>query len=234
VSIFKLSFVSIAPLIVALVLYGAPLAAQNGQGRNTPLVRTYSVRGYMATASRSHDGDLLYDESRTQTGKINLTPIPIRPVGLAVGAAVFYPQHSDQFEVTCEGLGKWRSKPAWQLYFEERREKPARFQAILLDGRWYEVRLKGRAWVSPETSQIEHIDLDLVDAISKARLQTEHMSIDYRAVDFPKGNLKLWLPQDVSLYLDIGGHRFLNRHQFSNYLLFAVNSSQIKAPSDTN
>jgi hypothetical protein len=52
------------------------------------------------------------------------------------------------------------------------------------------------------------------------------MSIDYRAVQFPKRNLKLWLPEGVSFYIDVGGHRFLNRHQLSDYVLFAVDTSQ--------
>ena len=181
------------------------------------------------------DGDLRFDESRKQTGRINPTPIPIRTVGLAVGAAVFHPLRIDDFETTCEGLGQWHAKPAWQLHFEQRPDKPPRFQALYANGHWFDVKLKGRAWISAETSQIEHIDFDLLETISRIRLQTEHMSIDYHAVDFPKRSLQLWLPQSVGFYIDIGGHRFLNRHQLSNYLLFAVDTSQeIKPPREEN
>jgi hypothetical protein len=188
---------------------------------------------YLAEVSLSRDGDLRFEESRKEIGKINATPIPIRTVGLAVGAAVFHPLRFDDYETTCEGLGTWRDKPAWQLRFEQRADKTPRFQAVLVDGNWFDVKLKGRVWVSPETSQIEHIDFDLLQAVPRIRLETEHMSIDYSAVDFPKRNLQLWLPQEASFYIDIGGRRFLNQHQLSNYILFAVDTSQdIKSPRE--
>jgi tetratricopeptide (TPR) repeat protein len=181
---------------------------------------------YLGAVSLSREGDLRYEESRIETGKINPTPIPIRTVGLAVGAAVFHPLRFNDFETTCEGLGQWHAKPAWQLHFEQRPDKQPRFQAVFADGNWFDVKLKGRAWISRDTMQIEHIDFDLLEPISPIRLETEHMSIDYRAVQFPKRNLKLWLPEGVSFYIDVGGHRFLNRHQLSDYVLFAVDTSQ--------
>jgi hypothetical protein len=61
------------------------------------------------------------------------------------------------------------------------------------------------------------------------------MSVDYNAVEFPKRKLQLWLPQSVSFYIDIDGHRFLNRHELSNYVLFAVDTSQkIQDPKKPN
>jgi tetratricopeptide (TPR) repeat protein len=189
---------------------------------------------YVAAFSLGGDGDLSYDESRIQIGKINPTPIPIRTVGLAVGAAVFHPLRGDDFQMTCEGLGQWHARPAWQLRFEQRPDRPPRFQSILSDGKWYRVKLKGRAWISAESSQIEHIDFDLLEAIPRIRLQIEHMSLDYGAVDFPKRKIQLWLPQRVSFYIDIDGHRFLNRHELSNFTLFAVATDQkIQLPRES-
>ncbi len=201
-------------------------------GRDGRAVRSLKYTfNYLGAVSLARDGDLRFDENRQQTGKSNSTPIPIRTVGFAVGAAVFHPQRFDDFKITCEGLGDWHGEPAWQLHFEQRTDKPSRFQAVLADGNWYDVRLKGRAWAAKETSQIEHIDFDLLQAISPIRLETEHMSLDYNAVEFPKRKLQLWLPQSVSFYIDIDGHRFLNRHELSNYVLFAVDTSQeIKPP----
>ena len=173
---------------------------------------------YLAAVSLSRDGDLRFDENRQEIGKSNATPLPIRTVGLAVGAAVFHPLRFEDFEITCEGLGEWHGKPAWQLHFGQRPDKPSRFQAVYAANNWYDVKLKGRAWISQQSSQIEHIDFDLLDTISPIRLQTEHMSLDYNAVDFPKRKLQLWLPQSVSFYIDVGGHRFVNRHELSNFI----------------
>jgi hypothetical protein len=189
---------------------------------------------YLAAFSLARDGDLRFEESRTQIGKGNPTPLPIQTVGLAVGAAVFHPLRVDDFEITCEGLGQWHARPAWQLRFEQRPDQQPRFQAVLSDGKWYDVKLKGRAWISPESSQIEHIDFDLLEAIPPIRLHIEHLSVDYSAVDFPKRRIQLWLPQSASFYIDINGHRSLNRHRLSNYVLFAVDTNQeIQLPRES-
>lgn len=107
---------------------------------------------YLAAFSLAGDGDLRFEESRTQIGRGNPTPLPIQTVGLAVGAAVFHPLRVGDFEITCEGLGQWHARPAWQLRFEQRPDRQPRFQAVLSDGKWYDVKLKGRAWISPESS----------------------------------------------------------------------------------
>jgi hypothetical protein len=190
---------------------------------------------YLAEVSQTRNGGLKFDENRQVSGKLNPTPIPVRTVGLAIGAAVFHPRNFSDFRMVCEGLGQWHAKPAWQLHFEQRPDKLPRFQSIYAKGTWSDVKLKGRAWIASESFQIEHMDFDLLEAISKIRLMTEHMSIDYRAVDFPKRKTQLWLPQSVNFYIDIGGHRFLNRHQFTNFLLFAVETNQeIQLPQEPN
>jgi len=189
---------------------------------------------YLAAFSLAGDGDLRFEESRTQIGKSNPTPLPIQTVGLAVGAAVFHPLRVGDFEITCEGLGQWHARPAWQLRFEQRPDRQPRFQAVLSDGKWYDVKLKGRAWISPESSQIEHIDFDLLEAIPPIRLHIEHLSVDYSAVEFPKRRIQLWLPQSASFYIDINGHRSLNRDRLSNYVLFAVDTNQeIHSPRES-
>ncbi len=189
---------------------------------------------YLASYSLARNGDLRFEESRVQIGKGNPTPLPIQTVGLNVGAAVFHPLRIDDFEITCEGLGQWHARPAWLLRFEQRPDRPPRFQAVLSDAKWYDVKLKGRAWISPESSQIEHIDFDLLEAIPPIRLQIEHLSVDYSAVDFPKRRIQLWLPQSASFYIDINGHRSLNRDRLSNYVLFAVDTNQdIQLPRES-
>jgi hypothetical protein len=190
---------------------------------------------YLAEVSQTHSGYLKVNESRKETGRINPTPIPIQTIGLAIGAVIFHPGNMSGFKMVCEGLGQWKGKLAWQLHFAQRPEKASQFQAIYVDRKWADVKLKGRAWIAADSFQIEHLDFDLLEVVSRIRLLTEHMGIDYRAVDFPKRNLHLWLPESVNFYIDIGGHRFLNRHQLTNYLLFAVETDQeIQLPQASN
>jgi hypothetical protein len=182
---------------------------------------------YLATISQTRGGNLMIDESRKETGNNNPIQIPIQTMGLAIGAVVFHPRNLGRFKVVCEGLGQWNGKPAWQLYFEQLSENQRRFQSIYVNGKWFDVKLKGRAWIATESFQVEHMDFDSLEPIPRIRFVTERMGVDYCAVEFPKHNLKLWLPQSVDFYIDIGGHRYLNRHHFTNYLLFAVEIDQV-------
>jgi hypothetical protein len=34
----------------------------------------------------------------------------------------------DNFEMTCEGLGRWHEQAAWLVHFKQREDRPARFQ----------------------------------------------------------------------------------------------------------
>lgn len=186
---------------------------------------TYSFN-YVATTSVNRAGRVSFDESRVETGKTNRVPIPVRTIGLAIGAAVFHPQHDEEFESTCEGLGEWQGRPAWQVRFQQRPGVSSEFQSVYANGTWSQVALKGRAWVSAENQQIQHIEFDLLKPVRSVRLRAEHLSVEYQPVQFHQRNVELWLPQSIDFYIDIGGHRYLNRHRLSNYMLFAVDSSQ--------
>jgi hypothetical protein len=195
---------------------------KDGRTRNS-LVYKFN---YLATISQTRGGDLEFDENRIPIGKSNPVPRPIRTVGLALGAAIFHPQNIKDLDILCEGLGEWHGAPAWQLHFQERSDKPSRFQAVYADGTWSDVKLKGRAWVGAESGQIEQMEFDLLRPIPRIKLVTEHMSVEYCAVDFVTRDEELWLPKSVELYIDIGGHRYVNRQHLANYLLFAVETKQ--------
>jgi len=48
----------------------------------------------------------------------------------------------------CEGLGQWDGKPAWQVHFQQRDDRPARLRVYTVGMRSFPVKLKGRAWIA--------------------------------------------------------------------------------------
>jgi hypothetical protein len=128
--------------------------------------------------------------------------------------------------MVCEGLGEWHARPAWLVHFEQHTDKSSIFQEVGVNQRWFEVRLRGRAWIAADNFQIAHLDFDLLKTIPQIRLVTEHMIVDYRAVNFAKRNTQLWLPESIDFYIDIQGHKYLNRHLLNNFFLFSVDASQ--------
>ncbi len=76
------------------------------------------------------------------------------------------------------------------------------------------------------------LESDLVEPIKEINLQKEHLTIEYAPVAFPKRDARLWLPDNVTLYIEYRGHRYERRHRFSEFQLFSVDTvQQTKAPS---
>ncbi len=195
-----------------------------------PLARSFH---YLVSISEIRPGMLNVDETRDGATSLDAFPTRLATTGLAAFALVFHPYFVGDFEIACEGLGEWRGQPAWQVHFQQRPDKPARMHSFRIGGNLYPVKLKGRAWISAHAYQVVRLELDLMEAISKIRLQAENLDIEYRPVQFAKRNLELWLPESADLYMDFRGHRYHHRHSFSEFLLFSVDATQqIQAPKE--
>jgi hypothetical protein len=49
---------------------------------------------------------------------------------------------------------------------------------------------------------------------------------DYRAVDFRKHDVRLWLPETTDIYMDFLGQRAHRRHSLTDFQLFSVDVAQ--------
>lgn len=193
---------------------------------------------------RKFDYMVLLDDSRPHLPEVSefRTRIsgPAMPTGfIADGAPVlalaFHPDFRDDFTWTCEGLGAWNNQPTWIVHFEQRADRPtSRLRAVELPSVEYPLALRGRAWVSKSGGQIVHLETDLIKPVNAIDLKREHFSVDYQPVSFRSHNMKLWLPQNVDVYLQYQGHFLHHYHHFSNFTLFWVGADQrIGQPKDS-
>ena len=75
------------------------------------------------------------------------------------------------------------------------------------------------------------IETDLLAPIAQIDLQLEHQVISYVPVEFPKRQVRLWLPDSSSLYIAYRGHRYERVHTFTQFQLFSVESTEaVKEP----
>ena len=200
------------------------------KGNGRPLVRSFK---YLVSISETQPVMLGVDETRDGSASPAVFPSRLATKGLAAFALVFHPDFSSDFEMACEGLGEWHGQPAWQVHFHQRQDKLARIHSFRIAGRVFAVKLKGRAWISADTHQVVRLELDLMQPIPEIQLDTEHMDIEYRPVQFTKRHLQVWLPQSADLYVEFLGHRYHQRHSFSDFLLFSVDVTQhIEAPKE--
>jgi tetratricopeptide (TPR) repeat protein len=172
-----------------------------------------------------------YSEDRVpQAG----SPDRIGSTGFVMLALVFHPEMRSDFDFDCEGQGRWLGKLTWLVHFRQRPDRPNRMQDYNLSGKIYRIDLKGRAWISSDTSQIVHIEADMVNPMHEIQMLSEHQAVEYGPVPFARKSTMLWLPKNVEIYFDFGKHHYYRHYTFDNYMLFDVDASEkVNLPPDT-
>jgi hypothetical protein len=106
-------------------------------------------------------------------------------------------------------------------------------QDYTVGGQTYRIDLKGRAWISQDTSQLVHIEADIVNPAHEVQLLGEHQVVEYGPVPFARKNTMLWLPRNVEIYFDFRKRRYYRHYSFDHYMLFDVDvSEKVKLPPD--
>jgi len=188
---------------------------------------------YLVSITEARDGYMNVDELRDRGRSLDRFPAHIATTGTPSLVLIFHPHYTGDFNTSCEGLGEWHGQPAWQVRFEQRVDRPNRTCTFFVDGRSYDVRLRGRAWILASSFQVARLETDLMEPLPKIRLRANHEAIEYSPVSFSGTKLPLWLPSSVELFMDFRGHRFYRKHAFTNFMLFSVDTqSQIGQPKD--
>lgn len=146
--------------------------------------------------------------------------------GLADLPLVFHPSMRTDFQLTCEGLGKWHDSATWVVYFRQRPDRPERLRAYQNGDSSFTAGLKGRAWISADTYQIVRLEANLMKPIPQIGLGSEEDVVEYGPVPFRTKNTVLWLPSNADIYFYYRHRPFHRHHTFSNYNLFSVSASQ--------
>jgi cytochrome c-type biogenesis protein CcmH/NrfG len=188
-----------------------------------PEIRRFN---YLVTIAQKSGGSLNVEEYRNGGSSADRFPDQIGTIGTPSLVLAFHPHHAKDMEMTCEGLGEWRGRPAWLVRFEERRESRNRMSAVEMNGGSFNLRLHGKAWILADSYQVARLESDLSDEIPKIRLRLQHQNIEYRAVRLPESKREIWLPSTSELYLDFLGHRFYRRHTFTDLKFFYVKTQQ--------
>jgi TolA-binding protein len=181
---------------------------------------------YLAFIDRDKSGQVFLQESRDGGTGINSFPTSLATVGLmGLGSSIFHPGFASALDFTCEGLGQWRGKPAWLMYFRQKPNQRSYLRLWQTQTKTVEIPLKGRVWVAATTYQVLHVETDLRDPMKELELTRDHLAIDYGPVPFQNGKTELWLPWYADMYLELHHRRYHHRHTLSNYALFTVDTN---------
>jgi tetratricopeptide (TPR) repeat protein len=200
-------------------------------GLRAPETRSFE---YVVAVRQMPHGLIELDEYRDGSLDPALFPASIATAGLPAMALVFHPQTSSDFNFVCEGLGQVSGRPAWQVHFQQKANRPSRIHAYVIGGNYHSVPLKGRAWIDSATFQLERMEIELVKPLPEIRLQRERISIDYAPVQFRTRDVQLWLPSHAEVLLSRDNKAFFRTHSFSNFTLFSVGAGQkLEAPKES-
>jgi hypothetical protein len=166
------------------------------------------------------------DEYRNGSTDPRQFPAQIATEALPVMALIFHPLMVSDFKLTCEGLGEWAGRPAWQVRFEQRQDRPNRIRYYKINDNYYPVGLKGRAWIDAGTYQVLRLETDLIQPVKGIELARERLSIEYAQVQFHSHDLQLWLPKTAELYWERHGRQYFRLHEFSDFKIFSVDTDQ--------
>lgn len=196
----------------------------NPAGRmGLPEIRKFN---YLVSIEQLSDGYLNVQEYRDGGLSPDQFPDHIATAGTPALVLIFHPNISRNFKMTCEGLGQWQGKPAWQVRFEERLDRHPAVSALAMSGRAFALRLRGRAWIMADSYQVARLECDLMNEIPEVHLRLQHEDIEYRPVSFNGGKTQFWLPASTKFYMDFRGHRFYRLHHFTAFQLFSIDVDQ--------
>ncbi len=84
------------------------------------------------------------------------------------------------------------------------------------------ILVQGVAWIDPVSFQIVRVRTDLLAPQPKIRLRRQTTEISFREVSFKEVAASVWLPQEVSVTVDLRGRIYRNLHRYSDFKLFNV------------
>ncbi len=142
------------------------------------------------------------------------------------GLALFF--HTDSLSGSrFRLLGRERSEPGnYVLAFAQRPETAhptGQLRTFLL---WEPALIlyQGIAWVDPGNHQIVRMRTDLLAPRTDVYLSRQSTEIWYGEVRFATSAHAFWLPREVLVTMVWAGQVYRNRHRYSDYLVFSVES----------
>lgn len=189
--------------------------------------KAQSKSNYVATVQEGRKGVFWVEEYRNETSGARDIHWGVVATGAAPALAlIFHPAHLEEFNMTCDGLADWQGHSVWHVSFEQRLDRPATLCTLRVGAAFFDLLLKGFALIDYDNYQILHIETDLLQPLPEARLYIDHKAVDYTSVAFIERDINVWLPQRAEITVDYKGKRFVERHTYSNYRLFLVDTGE--------
>ena len=189
--------------------------------------RTYSSKfNYLALIPPGADKTRLRELRTNSKGE---TP-PLRPqdafvsIGFVSMAAHFHPDFQSDSRFCYLGREVVAGQSAYVVSFSQRPGAARHTSLVVFTNKTAAIFVQGIVWVDPVSFDILRLRTDIQHPEANVGLVKETTEVEYAEVTFPEGGKKLWLPRQVNVSGQLGRYAFHNRHRYSDYRLFNVES----------
>ena len=112
--------------------------------------------------------------------------------------------------------------------FAQRPEVARHMGGVEFEHKTATVFAQGVAWIDPVNFRILRLRTDIQKPELNVGLQRETTQVEYSEVTFKHGGKTLWLPREVTVTGQLNRYVFHNRHSYSDYRLFVVQTEEQK------
>jgi hypothetical protein len=129
-------------------------------------------------------------------------------------------------------LGRQRvdGHATYVVAFAQRPEAARLLAGFKANGPEVLVLSQGVAWIDCDAYQVVRMRTDLLNPEPRVRLDRQTTEVQYAEVHFQDVPITAWLPRDVVVTVEWNGKLRRNRHSYSDFHLFNVQSRIIMSP----
>lgn len=153
--------------------------------------------------------------------------------GYAGANAYFHPLHQSGARFRLLGFDR-AGAGARLIAFAQVPETATLVTTFSMSGFEGSLLVQGLAWVDLQSYEIQRMRIELLAPRDDIFLNGHSTEIRFAAVPLPGAAQPFWLPREVAVSVDWKGNLFRNRHRYSDYRLFSVQSiegdKQIRRP----
>ena len=146
--------------------------------------------------------------------------------GFVASSLVFHPAYQRGSTFRLLGKQKIKGRDAYVVVFAQVPGRSRIYGTFKAGKETRETYSQGVAWIDVATYQILRLSTDLLTPLPIVKLHAETTDIEFSEVHFDRVPDGFWLPAEVTVTLDWQGQHFRNRHEYSDFVVFNVESLQ--------
>jgi hypothetical protein len=165
------------------------------------------------------------DDQGNRLGQVGLTQGYLVTSGHALSPIQFSTIAQSQTQSRFHYLGtqKFGSSDTYVLAFAQDPDDDA-FATVMTGtgGREVSLRTQGILWIDKSNFQILRMRSDLLYQSKELQLRQITTDVHFSQVQIPNAPAPLWLPDDVTVFIEIADEKFRNQHHYTNYHRYQV------------